>query len=256
MLAPPPSEVPLKAAPLIRVIAQVRFPLIMAVERRDFVAPFQEAIRDSYPVLRPEQTQAVAYGVGLPQTVQSSTVWRFQDIEARWRSSLAPDFIALETSAYTSRTEFFDRFGQLLSAVESHLQPRMTERLGVRYVDRLGGDALRQIGRLVRPEVLGLSASPAAEHVIHSLSETRFSAGNANLLARWGRLPAGVTTDPTLEPANEASWILDLDMFTLAPKPFDVADSLQTSRQFAERIYTVFRWAVTDEFLRHFGGLP
>ena len=39
----PPPEVPLANAPLIRVIAQVRFPLIASVENRSFVAPFQEA---------------------------------------------------------------------------------------------------------------------------------------------------------------------------------------------------------------------
>ena len=47
---PPPVEVPLVNAPLVRVIAQLRFPLVAAIEQRDFIAPFQEAIRSSYPV--------------------------------------------------------------------------------------------------------------------------------------------------------------------------------------------------------------
>src|SRR5580658_5911796 len=57
LVAPPPQEVPLAHAPLVRVIAQVRFPLVVAVEQRDFIAPFQETIRARYPVLRQEQTQ-------------------------------------------------------------------------------------------------------------------------------------------------------------------------------------------------------
>ena len=46
---PPPPEVPLADSPLVRVIAQVRFPLIASVEKRDFIAPFQEAIRKNCP---------------------------------------------------------------------------------------------------------------------------------------------------------------------------------------------------------------
>jgi len=62
LVAPLPAEVPLKNAPLERVIAQLRFPEILSVEQRDFVAPFQEAIRSKYPVLRQEQTQGILLG--------------------------------------------------------------------------------------------------------------------------------------------------------------------------------------------------
>ena len=47
LVAPLPAEVPLNHAPLVRVIAQLRFPEILSVEQRDFVAPFQEAIRQN-----------------------------------------------------------------------------------------------------------------------------------------------------------------------------------------------------------------
>ncbi|MGD8207441.1 MAG: TIGR04255 family protein, partial [Thiohalocapsa sp.] len=59
LTGPPPAEVPLSDAPLVRVIAQVRFPLVASVEKGDFIAPFQEAIRAEYPVLRPEQNRSV-----------------------------------------------------------------------------------------------------------------------------------------------------------------------------------------------------
>ena len=37
LTGPPPPEVPLTDPPLVRVIAQVRFPLIASVEKRDFI---------------------------------------------------------------------------------------------------------------------------------------------------------------------------------------------------------------------------
>ena len=30
----------------------------------------------------------------------------------------------------------------------------------------------------------------------------------------------------------------------------------KSAQRFAERIYTIFRWAVTDDFLRRYGGTP
>ena len=96
----PPMEVPLSNAPLVWVIAQVRFPLVVAIEQRDFVAPFQEAIRGQYPILRQDHMHGVLVSpAGLtPQAPQ--TVWRFSDETNSWRISLAPEFLALETVAY------------------------------------------------------------------------------------------------------------------------------------------------------------
>lgn len=56
---PPPVEVPLNAPPIVRVIAQVRFPLIASIEKQEFIAQFQEAIRRDYPVLRQEQSRSL-----------------------------------------------------------------------------------------------------------------------------------------------------------------------------------------------------
>ena len=42
LTATPPIEVPLKNAPLVRAIAQVRFPPILSIEQQEFVGSFQE----------------------------------------------------------------------------------------------------------------------------------------------------------------------------------------------------------------------
>ncbi|HOU92491.1 MAG TPA: TIGR04255 family protein, partial [Polyangiaceae bacterium] len=81
LTAPLPAEVPLPDAPLVRVIGQVRFPPVLSLEKREFIAPFQEAIRSTYPVLRPEQTQGIVLG---PQGVApgpKQIAWRFSDVD-------------------------------------------------------------------------------------------------------------------------------------------------------------------------------
>ena len=253
----PPAEVPLKDAPLVRVIAQIRFPEILAIEQREFVAPFQEAIRTSFPVLRQEQTQGVLVSpVGLTQ-VRPQTAWRFADVEGLWRASLTPEFLALETTKYTSRGDFFTRFRDVVAALDEHVAPKLIDRLGVRYINRITGVAVDEITKLVRPEVRGIVGTPVAARAAHTIAETMFELEEARLIARWGCLPPGVTLDPSaIEPAPEKSWILDLDMFSATPTPFTVDRAVEDAKRYATRIYTFFRWAVTDEFLQRYGGEP
>lgn len=252
-----PAEVPLKDAPLVRVIAQFRFPEILSVEQRDFVAPFQEAIRRTYSVLRQEQTQGILLSPSGAAPAKSQIAWRFSDTEGFWRVSLTPEFLALETTKYVSRSDFFGRLKSLAEALDEHIEPGQLDRLGVRYIDRITGDAVDDIAKLVRPEVRGITGTIAATHAVHALSESMFELPEARVLARWGCLPPGATVDPAaIEPENEKSWILDLDMFSSAPMPFIVEDVVAEAQRYAERIYTVFRWAVTDDFLVRYGGKP
>lgn len=256
-VAPLPAEVPLTDAPLVRVIAQVRFPEILSVERRDFVAPFQDAIRSIYPVLRQEQMQGVLFGPDGVAAAKQQTAWRFSDVEGNWRVSLTPEFLALETTKYLSRADFFGRLKLLVETLEERINPGQVDRLGVRYIDRITGDGVDDIAKLVRTEVRGIAGTAAATHVGHTLTETMFVQGDSSLVARWGCLPPGVSVDPSaIEPSQEKSWILDLDMFSTAPVPFVAERILAEAQRYAERIYTVFRWAVTDEFLMRYGGKP
>jgi len=257
LTAPIPEEVPLPDAPLVRVIAQIRFPQVLSIEKREFVAPFQEALRASYPILRAERSQGLVLGPQGAAATPPQTIWRFADVESNWRVSLAPDFAAIETTAYKSRKDFFARFEVVIRALVEYVNPKVLDRLGVRYIDRVTGGAVDDIEALVQPEVLGVATTALGAHAIHSLSESVFEVPNegAQILARWGLLPKGATVDPAaIEPLDEPSWILDLDMFRPGQRAFDVTSVIQEAKAFAERIYAIFRWAVTDEFLKRYGG--
>lgn len=259
LAGPPPAEVPLTDAPLVRVIAQVRFPLVASVEKRDFIAPFQEAIRAEYPVLRPEQSRSVVLGQEGVMDARANTVWRFHDASGAWRVTLAPDFLALETSRYSSREDFLSRLKRVLEALVAHVDPKVIDRLGIRYIDRVAGDNLNDLPQLVRPEVCGVLSTPLASCALHSISEAVFvlPENTGQVMTRWGRVPARGTVDPgAVDAIDEPSWLLDVDAFQAETRELDVEAALQQAREFAERIYSVFRWVVTDEFLRRYGGQP
>lgn len=258
LTAPPPEEVPLKDAPLIRVIAQVRFPPILSIEKKDFVGSFQEAIREKYPVLQPNQTQTFVFSPqGVVQPTLLQLTWRFVDTLDSWRVSLAPNFMALETTAYSSRHDFLERLEDLLVALDKSFNPKIIERFGLRYIDRLIGQDLREISLLVKPEMAGMLAAEFRQDIHQTINESLFSIpdGDEKILARWGLIPAGVTFDPdAIEPIDEPSWILDLDMSLSKNREFNIEALMSEGKCFAERIYAFFRWAVEDDLLRRFGG--
>jgi uncharacterized protein (TIGR04255 family) len=255
---PSPPEVLLPKAPLVRVIAQVRFPMLLTARDPNRVAIFQEAIRDRYPHLDQQNTIMVVSG-GAPTAANESLAvvhWRFADEAAdfKWRVTLAHDFIALETRAYESRQDFMERLETILETLGETLAPTHMMRFGMRYIDQIKGDPMARIDTLLRREVLGVApcAGPDVRQVV-----TEFSAPAepGELLARWGRLPATMTVDPNLlPPLTEDSWLIDLDVSSARQIAFDAKGIVETARSAAERVYAVFRWMVTEEFLKEYGG--
>lgn len=259
LIGPPPTEVPLKRAPLIRVIAQVRFPEIASIERRDFIGPFQEAIRRQYPVLRSETGQSLVFSSEGLMSGRPNTMWLFAELKGPWRVVLTPEFVALETGQYTSRDDFMQRLETVLKSLQKSVDPSVVDRIGIRYIDRVIGDNVNDLTQLVREPIAGVMGTCLAEHTTHTLSENLFLLpdGSGALKARWGMVPENATVDlAAIPPISARSWILDLDAFVEKSEVFDVAATLSVARSFTERIYSFFRWAVKPEFLKRYGADP
>jgi len=256
----PIDEVLLDSPPLVAVLAQIRFPPIASIANQGFIGPFQEEVRHTYPVMRPEQEVNFALTPGgAVATSESNVIWRFADIDENWKISLAPSFLSLEVSRYTSRVEFVARFRTALQALQRHVGPQVIDRLGVRYLDRLEiTDELPDLRELVRPEVLGVAAHNLGSNseISRAMSDIEIHEHSGIMHARWGVLPANTALDSLHGPPPASpSWLLDLDMFTRpGTQPFEASDIAELTESFARSIYRVFRWTVSDELLRLFGG--
>jgi uncharacterized protein (TIGR04255 family) len=257
LVDPVPPEIPLSNAPLIRVLSQIRFPNIASIEKQDFIAGFQESIRGLYPILRPEQTQDIVMSPRGVDSLRSYMTWRFSDSDGKWRVSLAPQFIALETTSYSSRSDFMDRLRVILEALNTHINPKIVDRIGIRYIDRITDNQLDNIDKLIRKEMLGILNTQVASNAQQVLTETGLSLPNTKwqMVLHWGRLPEKATIDPgTIEPIDKPSWILDIDAFSIHRSQFDPDQLVKDATFYAERIYTFFRWVVEDEFIKQYGG--
>ena len=253
-----PNEIPLPRSPLVRVLAQVRFPIVAAVETATFIASFQEAVRSEYPIMRQERTRTVLFQDGDPD-IGHRIVWRFSTLDRRWRLSVAPDFLALETRQYESRSGFMERLAAALEALEHKIKPGAVDRIGLRYIDQLKGEALERLEDFVRPEILGVLPSATGLRPRSALSESRFqvrSDPTELLTAKWGLVPANETFDPgAFEPVDEETWVLDLDMFSPGAQAFNLEQLVEQVEGFAQQTYSFFRWVVTNDFLEYYGGV-
>ena len=255
----PVEEVLLAEPPLVSVVAQMRFPTIVSIARQDFIGEFQELIRTEYPVLQAEQELNLVFTpAGIASGGEPSPVWRFSSKDGSWQVSLASSFIALSTTSYLDQSDFVARFSRVLMALSSTVAPALYDRLGLRYVDRVVLDHdVTELDALVRDEVRGMATTElgSAER-LHSLTDAMFRLEDSTLHGRWGLIPPGQAVDPFHGPPVPApAWILDLDMYREQTREFVVAEVAASTKQFADQIYRFFRWAVTPELLRRFGGV-
>ncbi|MGX9966103.1 TIGR04255 family protein [Roseomonas sp. F4] len=253
---PPPNEVALIHAPLARVIAQVRFPPILALENAAEISGFQKTIREYYPVLRKEEVREVSVSAHGEVKVGTVALWKFSDARDEWWVSVTNNFVALETRAYSSRKNFIDRLDLLFHAANAAFRPQVIERLGLRYVNRLKGPILNRLSSLVRQEMLGISASSLASFTHLSLTETHLALQGVGgeMLLRHGHLPPNMSYDPAIEPVDSPTWVLDIDTFRSQRLAFDPVHLSELSADLAQQSYRLFRWITKDEFLREHGG--
>jgi uncharacterized protein (TIGR04255 family) len=253
-----PVEVLLPRSPLVRVVAQARFSRVLKIDSQDGMVAFQEEIRSEYPLLEQVAAQQlqVDFSSGLPNVRPvTSTLWRFSDANRGWLLSFASDVITLETRRYEGRTNFLGRWAAALASLERIFTPSLAVRLGVRYINRIDGESLLDLAEWVRPGLIGVAEPQLRDHVTQALSEAMITIEEGSLQLRWGILPANVTYDPNLLAAvPNSSWILDIDVSSTGQRPFSGVDLTSAFQALTNRAYSVFRYAVTDAGLDHFGA--
>ena len=251
-----PNSVPLPQTPLTGVLAQIRFPEVFSVAKKEFVADFQELIRGEYPRSQEEQSVIIKVGVGGADQ-RTTPNWRFFDAAMQWRISLTTEFVSIETRAYKDRKDFADRIGRILEAVARTIEPSGAVRIGVRFVDRIPSELLSSLDRYVHPQILGFSDPAHQSELERSMHESLFNVEEGKLLARWGMMPGQQSHDPEmLPPIDDRSWFLDTDVFQEFDEmlAFDAKDLQARSYQLASRAYAFFRAVTTEELLSVYGG--
>lgn len=237
--------------PLSLALCQIRFPPILSIAQQETIAPFQERIRRRYPSLGMEQQLQVS--LGSQQPVQRQANWRFSDLDGSWAVTLSPDAVAVETIAYAGRDDFTQRLNEILVALIETLGPAQQLRLGVRYINEIRRPDIthpRDWQTYVRPELTGVLSTALAEvDLAQSLSELRFAGERGQASVKYGAFQQGTTIAwPGVGSSDDPFYLIDLDLFDVVAKPFDVDELLAKVREFNSYAYRAFRWSITDAY--------
>jgi uncharacterized protein (TIGR04255 family) len=255
---PAPAEIPLARPPLVHVVLQARFSSVLMIDARDGMAPFQEEVRAEYPLLDQVAVQQLQMDLnsGVPQARPvASNLWRFSDADRNWVLSLTSQAVTLETRSYDGRADFLGRWYDVLGRVERVFAPGLALRIGVRYVNRIQGQSLEKLTELVTPNLIGVAQPELREYVTQAVSEATMTIDEGGLLLRWGILGPHSTIDPgLLEPVPTSSWILDIDVSSTQQRLFSGEGLAADFQALANRAYSVFRYAITEAGLEHFGA--
>jgi uncharacterized protein (TIGR04255 family) len=233
------------------MLGQVRFPPILRLDDRDFLAPLQEELRASYPEFAQEDQLGFLVGPQGPVQTPATRRWRLATSDAAWSVVVAPEFLTLEASApaYTDYQEFRHRFGAVWDAALRHIRPSRRVQQGLRYVNHIErAMPIAAWRELVNPTLLGSFAIEVfGEELAQGICDLRIQRADGILAMKHGLLRAG--------PDQSIGYLLDFDYFSQTLSNDLAADDiLRTFDDFHGVIYPLFRWSVTERAVRDFRG--
>lgn len=255
-----PDSVPLRDAPLVRVIGRVQFARISKIEEERYIADFQEAIRDKYPLFERALVSGIDVSIlkGVMQTRPAASIlWRMSDIENSFRVVLGTDAIMFETDKYDSREDFLSKFDYVLKSFADNVQLSPVEAVSVRYIDRLSdAEDISDLPNLINRELVNVLQSNLIDSVEASMTDIVARTEEGKINVQFGLIPPNVTYAPDLvPPIDTESWILDVDSRSTGcdGEEFNARMLREELARAAARAYAFFQWSVTEQFLDRFG---
>lgn len=198
---------PLKNPPVYFTLVQVRFNAILKLA--DYLPAIQDALRKSgYPLFEEQRAMLVRVvmrdGQPVPEP-QERTRYQFADVEGTHAFLLDPDALTLQSTNHLNFEAFSERFLGALRVVDAAVGLAVSERIGLRYLDRVDprpGDDLKDY---LVPETHGLNAvlrRRRGAEPQHSYSESLSQIDGVTLRCRVITQNSGLSFPPDLQPTG------------------------------------------------------
>jgi uncharacterized protein (TIGR04255 family) len=219
----------LSKAPLVLVLAQVRFSPLMAMG--DYISKIQDSLRHSgYPVNNTNQVQEISFG---PQGPKSSFNWRWEFLSKERTHSVIVNegFAVVQTSAYTDFDDFQKRVLDAVQTISDVVGGLLVTRIGLRYVDLIRPLEGETWERYVQEGMRGFSgkqyeAPPLQLHQVIGATPVgqmhfRLLQNRQGVFLPPDLLAEGLAFRVPPPAPNELFTILDMDHFTEISADFD-----------------------------------
>jgi uncharacterized protein (TIGR04255 family) len=250
----------LRHAPLIYVVAQVRFSAVVAIEK--YVPEIQEQLRHKgFPRFLKAQVQEMALQIDAAPKFSTSDRFEFQDKDASIGIVLQSNSVAVHTNRYLNYESFEEHIKTALMAVNRVVGISLSERIGLRYVNLIRLKSNEAWREYLHEGLLGLDSASAG--VENWLSNSQFIGKTevGQLAVRCSRssqpFPLDLLTNTlaySLElPKDEIVTTLDFDHYIEQITDFKVAKAISTLEQLHESLDQVFMAAVTSDALTKWG---
>lgn len=249
-------------APLIYVLAQIRFTHVPRMDKR--WEDFHEKIFDYYPKAKTERIPSVTIKDGQPAIGDSIQRWLLFNESRTTGIILDAEMLALHTTEYKTSGDFLSKLQAILNAFVKILPERGMSvlRLGLRYVDLL----IEEQGLSVDQQVIATLRYPQIPSDIgtpNSMEQvtTYFTpvGGTLRIRHRQSRKPDVLPGDlfpntlkpaPRLmreRPANTFVGLLDYDHYIEQEKPFDPTEIIESFRALHDKSSAAFKATTTDD---------
>ncbi|OBF96448.1 hypothetical protein A5790_05310 [Mycobacterium sp. 852002-51152_SCH6134967] len=245
-----------KRAPLIRVLSQLRWPVMSGFAVDSVADQFAVRIGKDYPLRETGKELGLLFTPEGVSQQAGGILHRFTDGDRQWVVTFAATFITLETSAYTTHQDFIQKLVAVVREMKDYLPLQRWDRFGYRYTNRITDEAdISALQQLFNPAVLGTLALGFGDTIVHNVGETVYEGKEASLLVKSAYLPPGASIDATIPPATGPSYLLDLDAFATGPSAaFDDAAIDQQANVLAKKARDFFEKVTTDEYRARFAS--
>lgn len=249
----------LERAPLIRVLCQLRWPqLSRPVDSKLVADGIGSQLGDDYPFRSDKQE----FGLSIDPQGQitpepAGSVYQFSSKDSNWAIALGDQFIALQTSQYEDFADFEKRLSKVVSVTRALTDIPLFSRIGYRYTNRLEQPSdIQNLGTYFQSSILGGVAAELNDDqdikLNRVVTETLLDYRDSYLLVRSALLGPRESIEPTIEPVERRSWLIDIDSYVESSQGISGDDLFSRIRELSRKGSSYFRSLLTEEGLKRF----
>jgi uncharacterized protein (TIGR04255 family) len=198
---------PLKNPPVYFTLVQVRFNAVLKLA--DYLPAIQEVLRKSgYPLFEEQRAMLVRVAIRDGQPVpepHERMRYQFADVDGTHAFLLDPDALTLQSTNHLNFEAFSERFLDALRVVHDAVGLAVSERIGLRYLDRVDPRPGDNLADYLAPQTHGLNAllgQALGVEPQHAYSESLSKVGDVALRCRVVTQSGRLTFPPDLQPTG------------------------------------------------------
>lgn len=263
MSLPAPDRTPLVAPPLLVTLCQVRYETSVELASTSAAKTLLKRLKplglDTMTQIQQHQVVLIAAPATEPLKQEAPPQvagWQFTGSTGTTTVNVLTDQMTLETRVYPGWDAFLTLWEQCMTALTEAVNPALSTRFGLRYVNRIKSRHAREardFGRaeLVDPTFSGpIENSPLSGYVTatEGRATLRFEDGTESLVQH------GIVTE-----GAAPAFVLDIDCFQSGAREFDQQSLLAAANVLNERALQIFQTVVRpalQEEMRQRGEAP